>query len=128
MILADRHIVKKKDKFGWTGLMKAAKSNNSHIVNLIISTPGVIISERKNKSETAIHCACENNSIETVKLILQHPHCSQEFIYMTTNRLETARMIAERMGHTECEKLLEDYAAAHSSGNSNTGRMKNRFN
>ena len=109
MIFDDRFIVRKQDMFGWTGLMWAVQFNTSSIVDIILSTPGVIISQQNIYGMTALHCACENNSVESVKLLLQHPQCSQEFIYVFTKTYETARMVSERKGHLECEKILQDY-------------------
>ena len=133
MIHDDRHIVRMMDSFGWTGLMRAVQFNNTAIVKIILSTPGVKISVKNIYGMTALHYACEKNSVESLKLLLKHPQFNKEFLYMFTDQFETARMVAERMCHTECERLLQEYAgfqreacnnfrvsATHLSGNSNT--------
>ena len=97
MIFDDRFIVRRQDMFGWTGLMWAVQFNTSSIVDIILSTPGVLISQQNIYGMTALHCACENNSVESVKLLLQHPQCSQEFILVFAKTNETARMVSFRM-------------------------------
>ena len=107
LIEEDKNIVNLKETIGGTtGLMWAASNNHIEVVRRILSNPDVDISVSNDDGYTVLHECCINNSIDSLNLILQHPHCDPEFLRKKNLAGDTAEMLAKNEGFKECVRLI----------------------
>jgi ankyrin repeat protein len=66
---------------GWPGLHLAMYKYNGSTVRLLLEYSNIRLeSTDRNNGWTALHCACDRNNVEGVKLYLAHPACTKEIV------------------------------------------------
>ena len=98
---------------GISRLIFAMKYNKQNICKRIIASKGVRIDLQDNEGWTALHYGCLYNSVDCVKLLLQHPQCCRQFVEIRTYEGETAIAIAERRRNEECAQLIKRFINFH---------------
>ena len=109
LIEEDKSIVNKGNEEGWTGMMQAASDTSLSLLTKILATPEVDICMKDNYGRTALHAACFMNAAESIKLLLQHPQCTPEFVNWKDKKGTTAEMVAKEEEHTDCLELLQKF-------------------
>ena len=92
--------------------MMAMKSNYVDMVRMLLVSESVNLALGDlHSGRTALHWGCLGFSVESVRLFLAHPQCTQEIVRMEDRRGQTAEMIATRDGARaqECFRLLNEY-------------------
>ena len=97
------------DSYGYTGLMMAMYKGNTEVSRILLSCNNIKIDIKNNIGWTALHYACTNNRIESVKLFLEHPTCNKDIVRIEDNYGKTAELLADRKGNKECVKLIREY-------------------
>jgi len=109
----------RKSRGGYTGLMVAMCRNNVAIVRKLLASESVNLAMRDSYEITALHWGCCQGSVESVRLFLAHPKCTQEIVGMVDNRGFTAEMVATLHGGgsqefgRECGRLVREYLDAN---------------
>ena len=98
-----------RDGDGFTGLMVAMYNGNTEVSRILLSCNNIKIDIKDKYGMTALHAACSNNRIESVKLFLEHPTCNKDIVRIESNRGNTAEMVADEKGNKECAKLIREY-------------------
>ena len=68
------------DSDGHTGLIVAMGHDNTEVSRILLSCNNIKIDTKDKIGSTALHSACLNNHIESVKLFLEHPTCNKESV------------------------------------------------
>ena len=98
----------------WTGLDMAMCNNNTDIVQALLSHSDIQIDNTNGTNHTALHYACDKNSVDSVRLFLAHPSCTKDIVnmgivYMGRWHGMTAEMMANHRGNHDCAKLVREY-------------------
>merc|ERR1719500_186199 len=95
-------------------------SNNVAIVRMLLASESVNLAMRdKWGFSTALHLGCRGGSVESVRLFLAHPQCTQEIAGMVDNRGYTAEIIGTiptlllSGASQECGRLVREYLDAN---------------
>jgi len=96
-------------KEGVTGLMGAMHMNNTEVSRILLGCNNIKIDIKNSHGWTALHAAGYKNSIECVKLFLEHPTCNKDIVKIKDNDGKTAEMVADRRGNHKCAKLIREY-------------------
>ena len=113
--LQDMVDINKLDTLGHTGLMMAMYHNRLPLVTLLLQHPSIILSTRDRVNNTALHYACSENQVESVKLFLTHTQCTIDTVKMQGRHGNTAEIRAAQLGHHECAKIIQEFCNNHSS-------------
>merc|ERR1711936_548175 len=82
---------------------------NTYIVRTLLGCSNIRIDIKDSYGWTALHCAANNDKVESVKLFLAHPACNKEIVKIENNDGMTAEMMAEEEGNQECARLIREY-------------------
>merc|ERR1712086_1186380 len=82
--------------------------NHTDIVRLLLAHSDIQIDITYGLGYTALHAACDYNSVESVRLFLAHPACTKDIVNMV-GMDGTAERMAENKGYTECARLVREY-------------------
>ena len=77
-------------------------------MNKILATPGVDITIKAN-NDRALHSGCENGSLDSVKLLIEHYKQSKEFSANWSTACYTAMNLAQNHGHGQIVSLVNTY-------------------
>jgi len=94
---------------GFTGLMVAMYRNNVAVVRMLLASESVDMARTTGDGRTALHWGCQKNSVESVRLFLAHPQCTQETVRMEFVERKDAKMVAYLADSEECRDLVMDY-------------------
>ena len=92
-----------------TGLMRAMSHGHMKIVELLLSCEDIKIDIQNSIGLTALHWACNNNQVKSVKLYLDHPSCTKEIVEKMENNGMTAEMVAYENGFPDCVRLVKNF-------------------
>ena len=96
-------------RYGCTGLIVGMLHGNTDIVRTLLECSNIKIDIKDSYGWTALHCAANNNKVESVELFLAHPACNKDIVKMKNNDGMTAEMMAEEEGNQECARLVREY-------------------
>merc|ERR1712179_670758 len=85
------------------------RENSIEVVEALLGWNNIRIDIRDKDGWTALHYACEENSIESIKLFLTHPTCNKDIVELQTLDAKTAEMNADENGYQECARLIRIY-------------------
>ncbi|HJZ24341.1 MAG TPA: ankyrin repeat domain-containing protein [Candidatus Babeliales bacterium] len=99
-------MIEEKNVINYSSLYIAVDNDHDHKIIQLLLDKGATINQKDTLSDrTALHCAAENGTIETVKLLLTYgadPDIKNKFG-------ETACSLAQDNGHSEVVSLLTDH-------------------
>ena len=98
-----------RDIFGGTGLMGAMCNGNTEVVRVLLGCKNIKIDIKNRFGWTALHYACHNNQVESVKLFLAHPTCNKAIVRMKDMNRMTAEMVATDEGNHDCARLVREF-------------------
>ena len=98
-----------RDVKGTTPLYVAMCSMNTTIVRILLACDRTMLDATTSWGSTGLHAACCFNHVESVKLFLDHPRCTENIVTLRTSNGDTAAMLAESNSNQECVKLVRDY-------------------
>ena len=99
--------VNSQTSWGTTGLCWAAEHDEVRIIKDLLDSPVCDISSLDIHGRTALHVAIDNNSVNCLRILLEHPKCSSDTMRKTIsgstilhravcrNRIECLRLILE---------------------------------
>jgi len=64
---------------------------NAEVSRILLSCNNIKIDNKNKYGETALHYACQYNSIESVKLFLDHPTCNKDIVRIKDKGGENSR-------------------------------------
>ena len=94
---------------GTTPLYVAMCSMNTTIVRILLACDRTRLDATTSWGSTGLHAACCYNHLESVKLFLDHPRCTENIVNMRPSNADTTAMLAEATSYHECVKLVRDY-------------------
>ena len=80
-----------------------------------------LVGTTDNNNWTALHLACYGNREECVRLFLAHQQCTPGIVNTRSSNGETAEIVATRMGHHGCARIIRDYINNSQASSSSTG-------
>ena len=102
-------------EYGLTGLMLAMQEGYTDLARILLRCNSIRLDIRDTDEEeggwTALHHACFSHQVESVKLFLAHPACTEETVMIKSNNGETAQELAERYRNRECARLVREFTA-----------------
>ena len=110
-LLAEGVDINGGDCNGRTGLMGAMRMGYTEVAIILLAHNDIKLDTTDVTGRTALHYACINNKVESVKLFLEHTDCSKDLVQAKTVSGNTAEMLAQKKGNHECTRLVREYAA-----------------
>jgi len=69
-----------KDATGMCALSYATRDNYDYIVNMLLANKNIKLDVYDEESQTALIWGCKRNSVESVKLLLNHDSCTDDYV------------------------------------------------
>merc|ERR1712129_416621 len=99
----------------------AMEGNNMDIVRLLLAQSDIQLfhkvtdgmADGMSVGMSVLHYVCLHNSVESVRLFLAHPSCTEKIVNMVSRSGDfagqTAEMVARQRGNHDCAKLIREY-------------------
>jgi len=114
-LLAEGVDINGGDSNGRTGLMGAMRMGYTEVATILLAHDDIKLDTTDVTGRTALHYACINNRVDSVKLFLKHRDCRKDLVMAKTVSGNTAEMLAEKKANHECARLVREYVASTDS-------------
>lgn len=99
--------INEEEEDGFTPLLSATLFTQEELVRTLLKFPELKLDKRDSLGMTALHQACEENSVSIVRMICEDKRCNPCFVNMKDDSGNTALMRAVKSGFVNIVKELD---------------------